>query len=32
LGLHAVPITAAVNIALEEYNPAMPLVKMTSAE
>ncbi|MFA6498534.1 MAG: AI-2E family transporter [Desulfurivibrionaceae bacterium] len=30
--LLAVPITAAVNIALEEYNPAMPLVKMTSAE
>ena len=30
--LLAVPITAAVNIALEEYDPAMPLVKMTSAE
>lgn len=30
--LLAVPITAAVNIALEEYDPAMPLVKMISAE
>jgi predicted PurR-regulated permease PerM len=30
--LLAVPITAAVNIALEEYDPEMPLVKMISAE
>ena len=30
--LLAVPITAAVNIALEEYNQDMPLVKMTRAE
>lgn len=30
--LLAVPITAAVNIALEEYDPNMPLVKMISAE
>lgn len=30
--LLAVPIIAAVNIALEEYNPAMPLVTMTRAD
>ena len=30
--LLAVPLTAAFNIALEEYNPAMPLAKMISEE
>lgn len=30
--LLAVPITAALNIALEEYDPDMPLAKMISAE
>ncbi|HIJ90547.1 MAG: AI-2E family transporter [Desulfobulbaceae bacterium] len=30
--LLAVPLTAAFNIAMEEYDPAMPLAKMISAE